>query len=215
MTKVALIGLLFLCSSASVASSAFAWLFTNNDSSTGGDGGDDASTLEGGGSDYNYEDGVPVGQYVTFAFPSGTPERYVLTPREIRVFDENDENVALTKTVEVSGEDPDLPGSHAVDGDTDTLWHSQYHPRQDFIKIDLGEEKKIHRVEIVNVVSDVPFHGVNLNARMSGGGPDSEIDGAYIMITSKHGVEVVKTDSIKTVAENYTYDFTDDEPAWK
>ena len=25
----------------------------------------------------------------------------------------------------------------------------------------------------------------------------------------------VKTDSIKTVAENYTYDFTDDEPAWK
>ena len=46
---------------------------------------------------------LPKGRYVRFTFHEGAPAKYILAPKEIKVFDKQGVNVALTKPVEAHG----------------------------------------------------------------------------------------------------------------
>ena len=150
------------------------------------------------------------GQYVELAFPADTNPKFSLTPHEVRVFDKAGTNMALNKTVVVSGThggpNGGLGGSMAVDGDDDTFWHSLGGPSS--IKIDLGAVKEIAKIEIKNTEGTTEYNGVAANARMSGGK-------ATVTIYGADGTTVVDTTpEISTVAAKYTIDLTASSPVW-
>ena len=66
---------------------------------------------------------LPKGRYVRFTFHEGAPAKYILAPKEIKVFDKQGVNVALTKPVEAHGHHSveRFPKENAVDGKEDTL----------------------------------------------------------------------------------------------
>ena len=150
------------------------------------------------------------GQYVELSHPAGTASKFNLTPHEIRVFDKAGTNMALNKTVVVSGThggpNGGLGGSMAVDGDDDTFWHSVGGTSS--IKIDLGAVKEIAKIEIKNTEGTTEYNGVAANARMSGGK-------ATVTIYGADGTTVVDTTpEISTVAAKYTIDLTASSPVW-
>lgn len=179
---------------------------------------DDGSGAGGGGGGGGGGTQLPVGRYVRFTLHEGAPSKYVLIPYEIRVFDKNGINIAINRPVEVSGVHGDretIVGSMAVDGKTNTLWHSKHGDDTDFIEIDLGYEDEISKIEILNVTSATLYGGVESRARMSGGGESSTDKGSYIIIKNADGDEIKTTSDIKFVAETYTYDFTKERPEWE
>ncbi len=159
---------------------------------------------------------LPKGRYVRFTFHEGAPAKYILAPKEIKVFDKQGVNVALTKPVEAHGHHSveSFPKENAVDGNEDTIWHSQHGGTTDWIEVDLEEEVEISKIEITQGTGTTVYNGVASGARMSGGGPDSTDKGSYIIIKDAAKTEVKKTEDIKRVAAKYTYDFTATSPTW-
>ena len=159
---------------------------------------------------------LPKGRYVRFTFHDDAPAKYILAPKEIKVFDKQGVNVALTKPVEAHGHHSveRFPKENAVDGKEDTIWHSKHGGDTDWIEVDLEEEVEISKIVITQGNGATVYNGVAAGARMSGGGPDSTDKGSYIIIKDATQTEVKKTEDIKTVAAKYTYDFTSSSPAW-
>ena len=159
---------------------------------------------------------LPKGRYVRFTFHEGAPAKYILAPKEIKVFDKQGVNVALTKPVEAHGHHSveRFPKENAVDGKEDTIWHSKHGGDTDWIEVDLEEEVEISKIVITQGTGTTVYNGVASWARMSGGGPDSTDKGSYVIIKDAAKTEVKKTEDIKTVAAKYTYDFTASSPAW-
>ena len=183
-----------------------------------------ASTMMGGGEETPEDPttttptgpSLPKGRYVRFTFHEGAPAKYILAPKEIKVFDKQGVNVALTKPVEAHGHHSveRFPIENAVDGKEDTIWHSKHGGDTDWIEVDLGMEVEISKIVITQGNGATVYNGVAAGARMSGGGPDSTDKGSYIIIKDANQTEVKKTEDIKTVAERYTYDFTATSPTW-
>jgi hypothetical protein len=140
-----------------------------------------------------------------------------LAPKEIKVFDKQGVNVALTKPVEAHGHHDvgRFPKENAVDGNEDTIWHSQHGSTTDWIEVDLEEEVEISKIVITQGTGTTVYNGVASGARMSGGGPESTDKGSYIIIKDAAKTEVKKTEDIKTVAAKYTYDFTKEGGTWE
>ena len=159
---------------------------------------------------------LPKGRYVRFTFHDDAPAKYILAPREIKVFDKQGVNVALTKPVEAHGHHSieRFPKENAVDGDEGTIWHSKHAGDTDWIEVDLEEEVEISKIEITQGTGTTVYNGVAAGARMSGGGPESTDKGSYIIIKDASKAEVKKTEDIKTVAAKYTIDFTASSPVW-
>jgi len=160
---------------------------------------------------------LPKGRYVRFTFHEGAPLKYILAPKEIKVFDKQGVNVALTKPVEAHGHHSveSFPKENAVDGKEDTIWHSKHGDDTDWIEVDLEEEVEISKIEITQGTGTTVYNGVAANARMSGGGPDSTDKGSYIIIKDAAKTVVKTTEDIKTVAAKYTYDFTKKSGTWE
>jgi hypothetical protein len=123
---------------------------------------------------------LPKARYVTLTFHENTPNKYVLTPYEVRVLDNSGTNLALDGTISDVGEHHDesrFPRGAIIDDDETTLWHSKHAASTDFITIDLGADKEIAKIEVLNVTGTTVYNGVENRARMSGGGPDSSDKG--------------------------------------
>ena len=159
---------------------------------------------------------LPKGRYVRFTFHDDAPSKYILAPKEIKVFDKQGVNVALTKPVDAHGHHSieRFPKENAVDGNENTIWHSKHGGDTDWIEVDLEEEVEISKIVITQGNGATVYNGVASGARMSGGGPDSTDKGSYIIIKNASKAEVKKTEDIKTVAGKYTIDFTASSPVW-
>ena len=161
---------------------------------------------------------LPKARYVTLRFHDNMPTKYVLTPLEIKVFDKSGTNLALEGSISDVGSHHDesrFPRGAVIDGDETTLWHSAHGSDTDFITIDLGADKEISKIEVLNVTGTTKYNGVESRARMSGGGPDSSDKGAYIELKNAAGSVVKTTHDIKIVAAKYTIDFDAYAPQWK
>jgi hypothetical protein len=205
MAQVAMIaGLGMMCLSSSVGAALMMGGSGEEDSGGGGGAGAGAGPI------------LPKGRYVRFTFHEGAPSKYILAPKEIKVFDKQGVNVALTKPVEAHGHHnaKRSPKENAVDGDEDTIWHSKHGSDTDWIEVDLEEEVEISKIVITQGTATTVHNGVESWARMSGGGPDSTDKGSYIIIKDAAMTEVKKTEDIKTVAAEYTYDFTKEDGTW-
>ena len=159
----------------------------------------------------------PFGRYVRFSFHEGAPAKYILAPKEIKVFDMQGVNVALNKPVTAHGHHSKTgyPKENAVDGDENTIWHSRHGGDTDWIEIDLEEEVEISKIIITQGTGTTVYNGVASGARMSGGGPDSGDKGSYITIKGADQEVILETEDIKTVAAKYTYDFTKEVGTWE
>ena len=161
---------------------------------------------------------LPKARYVTLTFHEDTPSKYILSPYEVRVFDKSGTNLALSGSISDVGDHHDesrFPRGAIIDDDETTLWHSGHGSSTDFITIDLGADKEIAKIEVLNVTGTTVYNGVASNARMSGGGPDSSDKGAYVELKNTTGSVVKTTPDIKTVAAKYTIDFNSTTPTWK
>ena len=160
---------------------------------------------------------IPKGRYVRLTFDevTGKSLKWVLIVQELRVFGKDGTtNLALNKPVEVSGlhNAAKMKAAYAVDGDPSTFWHSLTSTGPDFIEVDLGEEKEIYKIEVINHKDG----NKPPDNRMAAGGPDGPgDDGAYIIIKDEDKAEVIKTDPIKKIAQKYTYNFNVKTPEWK
>ena len=201
------VGLMMVCcSSSSIASMLM-----------GGEETPTAAAGAGAGAGADAGPTLPKGRYVRFTFHEGAPAKYILAPKEIKVFDKQGVNVALTKPVEAHGHHSltRFPKENAVDGNEDTIWHSKHGGDTDWIEVDLEEEVEISKIVITQGTGTTVYNGVATGARMSGGGPDSTDKGSYIIIKDAAKTDVKKTKDIKTVAAKYTIDFEDSEdPNW-
>jgi len=159
----------------------------------------------------------PIGRYVRFSFHEGAPAKYILAPKEIKVFDMQGVNVALNKPVTAHGHHSKsrFPKENAVDGDENTIWHSRHGGDTDWIEIDLEEEVEISKIVITQGTGTTVYNGVAAWARMSGGGPDLGDKGSYITIKGADQKVILETEDIKTVAAKYTYDFTKEVGTWE
>ena len=159
----------------------------------------------------------PFGRYVRFSFHEGAPAKYILAPKEIKVFDMQGVNVALNKPVTVHGHHSieRFPKENAVDGDENTIWHSRTGGDTDWIEIDLGKDIKISKIIITQGAGTTVYNGVASGARMSGGGPDSGDKGSYITIKGTEPDSIWKTEDIKRVSSIYVYDFTKETGKWE
>src|SRR6056300_709925 len=161
---------------------------------------------------------LPKARYVTLTFHEDTPSKYILSPYEVRVFDKSGTNLALSGSISDVGDHHDesrFPRGAIIDDDETTLWHSKHGASTDFITIDLGADKEIAKIEVLNETITTVFNGVAANARMSGGGPNSSDKGAYVELKNTTGSVVKTTPDIKTVAAKYTIDFNSTTPTWK
>jgi hypothetical protein len=161
---------------------------------------------------------LPKARYVTLTFHEDTPSKYILSPYEVRVFDKSGTNLALSGSISDVGDHHDesrFPRGAIIDDDETTLWHSKHGASTDFITIDLGADKEIAKIEVLNETITTVFNGVAANARMSGGGPNSSDKGAYVELKNATGSVVKTTPDIKTVATKYTIDFNTTTPTWK
>ena len=134
------------------------------------------------------------------------------------MFDKSGTNVALKGSISsVSGyhKESKYPGGAVIDGDETTIWHSRHGSSTDFITIDLGTDKEIAKVQVLNVTDTGVYNGVESRMRMSGGGPNSSDKGAYVELKNSGGSVVKTTPDIKTVAVTYTINFNDATPSWK
>ncbi len=159
----------------------------------------------------------PFGRYVRFSFHEGAPGKYILAPKEIKVFDMQGVNVALNKPVTAHGHHSleGYPKENAVDGDENTIWHSEHGSDTDWIEIDLGKDIKISKIIITQGTGTTVYNGVAGWARMSGGGPDSGDKGSYITIKGTEPDSIWKTEDIKAVSSVYVYDFTKETGKWE
>ena len=150
------------------------------------------------------------GRYVRVALnaTSLADTAYALNIEELEVYDSTGTNIAAGKTATASTEY--TPGEYqaglAFDGSLDTMYHSLHNTTEDWLEVDLGSVKDIHKVVIKRPDSDAVNQGVAVKDRLRG----------HVII--KDGSEaIVKTTpdiSITTADHTYTYDFTASSPAW-
>ena len=209
----ALAAMCALCSSSSAAAGGFALM-----GDSGSSGSSNNSRTPAGPAAGPTAPILPTARYVKLTFHDGTPGKYVLTPHEIKVLDAAGTNMALSGTisgVSTHHNETTAPRGAVIDGDETTLWHSAHGADTDFITIDLGADKVIAKIEIVNSTGTTVYNDVAANARMSGGGPTSTDKGAYVQLINSAGSVVKTTPDIKTVADRYTVNFNDATLTWK
>ena len=195
------VGLMMVCCSSSSAMMMM-----------GGDGDDAAAGAGaggGGGGGGGAKTGVS-GRYVRVALnaTSLADTAYALNIEELEVYDSTGTNIAAGKTATASTEY--TPGEYqaglAFDGSLDTMYHSLHNIGEDWLEVDLGSVKDIHKVVIKHPGDDDAFQNVAVKDRLRG----------HVII--KDGSEaIVKTTpdiSITTADHTYTYDFTASSPAW-
>lgn len=154
---------------------------------------------------------LPKGRYVKLQFHDDAPSKYVLTPWEIEVYDHNNNLVSRNTSVTTGGNHnaETMKPEYAVDGDMGTFWHSEHGSGTDFIKIDLGKEVRILKIRIYNMKFETTkYNGVTVEARMSGGGPDSSDKGAFVTIHDAEDNVVLTTQDIKDIEEIYEFDMS-------
>ena len=199
MPMLAGVGLLMVCcSSASVASMMMG----------GGEETPAAAAGAGAGADAT-KTGVS-GRYVRVALnaTSLADTAYALNIEELEVYDSTGTNIAAGKTATASTEY--TPGEYqaglAFDGSLDTMYHSLHDTTEDWLEVDLGSVKDIHKVVIKHPGDNDAFQNVAVKDRLRG----------HVII--KDGSEaIVKTTpdiSITTANHTYTYDFTASSPTW-
>ena len=133
---------------------------------------------------------------------------YALNIEELEVYDSTGTNIAAGKTATASTEY--TPGEYqaglAFDGSLDTMYHSLHNTTEDWLEVDLGSVKDIHKVVIKHPDNEDVHKEVAMKDRLRG----------HVII--KDGSEaIVKTTpdiSITTANHTYTYDFTASSPAW-
>ena len=195
------VGLMMVCCSSSSAMMMM-----------GGDGDDAAAGAGaggGGGGGGGAKTGVS-GRYVRVALnaTSLADTAYALNIEELEVYDSTGTNIAAGKTATASTEY--TPGEYqaglAFDGSLDTMYHSLHNTTEDWLEVDLGSVKDIHKVIIKHPGDEDVHKEVAVKDRLRG----------HVII--KDGSEaIVKTTpdiSITTADHTYTYDFTASSPAW-
>tara|TARA_R110002049_G_C8900585_1_gene541539 strand:+ start:63 stop:680 length:618 start_codon:yes stop_codon:yes gene_type:complete len=201
MPMLAGVGLMMVCCSSSSAMMMM-----------GGDGDDAAAGAGaggGGGGGGGAKTGVS-GRYVRVALnaTSLADTAYALNIEELEVYDSTGTNIAAGKTATASTEY--TPGEYqaglAFDGSLDTMYHSLHNTTEDWLEVDLGSVKDIHKVIIKHPGDEDVHKEVAVKDRLRG----------HVII--KDGSEaIVKTTpdiSITTADHTYTYDFTASSPAW-
>ena len=199
MPMLAGVGLLMVCcSSASVASMMMG----------GGEETPAAAAGAGAGADAA-KTGVS-GRYVRVALnaTSLADTAYALNIEELEVYDSTGTNIAAGKTATASTEY--TPGEYqaglAFDGSLDTMYHSLHNTTEDWLEVDLGSVKDIHKVVIKHPGDEDVHKEVAVKDRLRGH-----------VIIKDGSKEIVKTTpdiSITTADHTYTYDFTSSSPAW-
>jgi hypothetical protein len=150
------------------------------------------------------------GRYVRVALnaTSLADTAYALNIKELEVYDSTGTNIAAGKTATASTEY--TPGEYqaelAFDGSLDTMYHSLHNTTEDWLEIDLGSVKDIHKVVIKHPGDEDVHKEVAVKDRLRGH-----------VIIKDGSKEIVKTTpdiSITTADHTYTYDFTSSSPAW-
>ena len=150
------------------------------------------------------------GRYVRVALnaTSLADTAYALNIEELEVYDSTGTNIAAGKTATASTEY--TPGEYqaelAFDGSLDTMYHSLHNTTEDWLEVDLGSVKDIHKVVIKHPDDDDTFRDLAVKDRLRGH-----------VIIKDGSKEIVKTTpdiSITTADHTYTYDFTASSPAW-
>jgi hypothetical protein len=204
---IGLLVLMMLCCCSSV--SAF-FMIPSGDPATGPSGG-------GGGDDEDSDDdddepyqGYVSGRYVRLALPVATPSKYVLALHDIRVYDENGENIATTAkgaSVSASGSNSGSP-EDAIDGERySTFWISNHSDGLRYFEIDLGSTKKITKIEMYDATGGDVYNGVVANQRM-------RLGEAYIEIKDASDARVVKSAPIPHDGGRYYLNMEDTPPTW-
>ena len=150
------------------------------------------------------------GRYVRVALnaTSLADTAYALNIEELEVYDSTGTNIAAGKTATASTEY--TPGEYqaglAFDGSLDTMYHSLHNTTEDWLEVDLGSVKDIHKVVIKHPGAEAVHKEVAVKDRLRGH-----------VIIKDGSKEIVKTTpdiSITTADHTYTYDFTSSSPAW-
>jgi hypothetical protein len=149
------------------------------------------------------------GRYVRVALnaTSLADTAYALNINELEVYDSTGTNIAQGKTATASTEFPgEYQAGLAFDGSLDTMYHSLHDTTEDWLEVDLGSVKDIHKVVIKHPDNEDVYKEVAMKDRLRG----------HVII--KDGSEaIVKTTpdiSVTTANHTYTYDFTASSPAW-
>lgn len=154
--------------------------------------------------------GYVSGRYVRLALPAGTESKYVLALHDIRVYDENGENIATTAkgaSVTASGSNNGSPGD-AIDGDKyGTFWISDHSGGPRYFQIDLGSQKNIVKIEMEDHTGSGVYSGVTASNRMRLGNADVEIKNAS-------GIAVKKSTSVPYNGGRYYLNFNTITPTW-
>ena len=150
------------------------------------------------------------GRYVRVALnaTSLADTAYALNIEELEVYDSTGTNIAAGKTATASTEY--TPGEYqaelAFDGSLDTMYHSLHNTTEDWLEVDLGSVKDIHKVVIKHPGDNDAFQNVAVKDRLRGH--------VIIKDVSEAIVKTTPDISITTANHTYTYDFTASSPAW-
>tara|TARA_B110000902_G_C13931851_1_gene446242 strand:- start:137 stop:652 length:516 start_codon:yes stop_codon:yes gene_type:complete len=149
------------------------------------------------------------GRYVRVALnaTSLADGAYALNIKELEVYDSTGTNIAAGKTATASTEYPgDYQAGLAFDGSLDTMYHSLHDTTEDWLEVDLGSVKDIHKVVIKHPDDEAVHKEVAVKDRLRG----------HVIIKDGSEAIVETTPDISTTTANhtYTYDFTASSPAW-
>jgi hypothetical protein len=190
------VGMMMICCSSSMASLAM-----------GGE--DDTKKDAGAGAGAGAAKTGVSGRYVRVALNATTSAdtAYALNIKELEVYDSTGTNIAAGKTATASTEYPgDYQAGLAFDGSLDTMYHSLHDTTEDWLEVDLGSVKDIHKVVIKHPDDEAVHKEVAVKDRLRG----------HVIIKDGSEAIVETTPDISTTTANhtYTYDFTASSPAW-
>tara|TARA_B110000285_G_scaffold153071_1_gene170899 strand:+ start:986 stop:1603 length:618 start_codon:yes stop_codon:yes gene_type:complete len=154
--------------------------------------------------------GYVSGRYVRLALPVATENKYPLALHDIRVYDEDGDNIATTAkgaSVTASGSNNGSP-EDAIDGERySTFWISDHSEGLRYFEIDLGSVKNIVKIEISDLTGTGVYSGLIANQRM-------RLGEAYIEIKDASDARVVKSEPIPHDGGRYFLSFENKTPTW-
>jgi hypothetical protein len=154
--------------------------------------------------------GYVSGRYVRLALPVATENKYPLALHDIRVYDENGDNMATIAkgaSVTASGSNNGSP-EDAIDGERySTFWISDHSEGLRYFEIDLGSVKNIVKIEISDLTGTGVYSGLVANQRM-------RLGEAYIEIKDASDARVVKSVPIPHDGGRYYLSFENQTPTW-
>jgi hypothetical protein len=154
--------------------------------------------------------GYVSGRYVRLALPVATENKYPLALHDIRVYDENGDNMATIAkgaSVTASGSNNGSP-EDAIDGERySTFWISDHSAGLRYFEIDLGSVKNIVKIEISDLTGTGVYSGLIANQRM-------RLGEAYIEIKDASDARVVKSVPIPHDGGRYYLSFENQTPTW-